>query len=133
MRYKIITYIILLIFTSLSWSASHHPNAFLQKIRGEDQEGEAIVQHFCSNCHSANPLIPLGAPQIANKNDWEFRLKKGSNLLFMHTQEGLNAMPPRGGCFECTDKQLLLAIIAMLPVTYQKSFISDLKDYNKYN
>jgi cytochrome c5 len=42
------------------------------------------------------------------------------DALFQHTDEGLNAMPSRGGCFECSDKQLMLAIRAMLPETTKK-------------
>jgi len=36
-------------------------------------------------------------------------------VLLEHTSEGFGAMPARGGCFECTDEQLELAILAMLP------------------
>jgi cytochrome c5 len=94
---------------------THHPQEFLQSIRGSKAEGEDIYQYFCSNCHDQKPLISLGAPKKGRQRDWVFRLKQGMPMLFKHTNEGLNAMPPRGGCFECTDEQLMLAIIAMLP------------------
>lgn len=94
---------------------SHHPQEFLQSISGSKNEGEQIYQHFCVNCHAAKPLIPLGAPRIGEESDWKLRLKQGMDVLFKHTNEGLNAMPPRGGCFECTDKQLILSILFMLP------------------
>ena len=41
--------------------------------------------------------------------------QKSIDGLFKHTDEGFNAMPARGGCFECSDRQLKLAIAAMLP------------------
>jgi len=41
-------------------------------------------------------------------------------------------MPPRGGCFECTDDQLLLAIITMLPEDAQKTLLNELRDHKKY-
>lgn len=94
---------------------SHHPQEFLQSISGSKNEGEQIYTHFCVNCHAAKPLIPVGAPRINEDDDWKMRLKQGMDSLFKHTDEGLNAMPPRGGCFECTDKQLMLAITFMLP------------------
>lgn len=100
---------------------SHHPQEFLQSIRGSKDEGKQIYTHFCANCHAEKPLIPVGAPRIGETEDWKIRLKQGMGVLFTHTDEGLNAMPPRGGCFECTDKQLLLAITFMLPKQVHKT------------
>lgn len=99
----------------LSHASSHRPQAFLDSIAGTKSEGKKIVQHFCSNCHADKPLIPLGAPRPSNLNDWKPRLKQGMALLFKRSSEGFGAMPARGGCFECSDEQLLLAIKALLP------------------
>ncbi len=101
--------------TLSSQAASHHPQEFLNTIEGSKNEGEQIVKHFCANCHAVKPLISLGAPKIQQKNDWEPRVKKGLQQLLEHTTQGFNAMPVRGGCFECSDEQLALAILAMLP------------------
>jgi len=103
-----------------AWSASHHPQVFLKSIAGTENEGEQIVQHYCANCHAAKPIIQVGAPRIGMSADWTVRMKQGMNILFKHTDEGINAMPPRGGCFECTDQQLMLAITALMPVTSKK-------------
>ncbi len=101
------------------WSASHHPREFLDSISGKKDEGRQIVQHYCAMCHAEKPMIQLGAPAAGIASAWELRVKQGMDVLFKHTNEGLNSMPPRGGCFECTDKQLLLAIKAMLPINEQ--------------
>ena len=105
---------IVLFITGPVFSASHHPQDFLKQISGAKDEGQQIVQHYCANCHAAKPIISLGAPKIGHQADWEPRVKQGIDVLFKHTDEGLNAMPPRGGCFECEDRQLLLAIKAMI-------------------
>lgn len=110
----------LMIIMSLSyfangWATSHHPQDFLKKISGASTEGKEIVQHFCANCHAVKPLIQIGAPRIHNSADWDKRFRQGMKTLFEHTSEGFNAMPPRGGCFECSDRQLMLAITEMLP------------------
>ncbi|MDF1678288.1 MAG: c-type cytochrome [Legionellaceae bacterium] len=102
------------------WGASHHPSAFLERIKGEPDEGEQIVQHFCGTCHASRPVIPLGAPRPKVSKDWLPRLEQGMDALVKHTDEGIRAMPPRGGCFECTDEQLLLAIKALLPTEDKK-------------
>jgi cytochrome c5 len=106
---------VLMWVVSLAFAKSHHPEEFLKQLQGSKNEGEQIVAHFCVNCHAPNPLISLGAPTIGSSKDWVIRLKQGMDILFQHTNEGLNAMPPRGGCFECSDEQLLKAILAMLP------------------
>jgi len=115
-----------ILFLSLWWLASpvcaatHHPQDFLNAIKGTKDEGEQVVQHFCADCHAERPLIPLGAPRIKQHTDWDGRIKLGIDKLLQHTDEGLNAMPPRGGCFECTDEQLKSAIAAMLPDSLKK-------------
>lgn len=111
---------ILLLFELPAHGESHHPQEFLQSINGSQNEGEQVYNHFCVNCHAVKPLIPLGAPRIGKDRDWNIRLKQGMDSLFRNSNEGLNAMPPRGGCFECTDKQLMLAIQFMLPEKAKK-------------
>lgn len=93
---------------------SHHPQDFLNSIAGSKNEGQQIVQHYCAVCHAEKPLIQLGAPRIGVKSDWEARLKQGMQKIFQNTSQGLNAMPARGGCFECSDEQLKQAIESML-------------------
>lgn len=108
----------LVIFTFLSanvFADSHHPQEFLKSVAGSKTEGQEIVKHYCALCHADNSLIQLGAPKIGSLTDWQPRLKQGMQKLFEHTSQGFNAMPARGGCFECTDEQLMLAIVAMLP------------------
>ena len=107
--------IMLLLHTTINWAASHHPQDFLKRISGSPNEGALIVKHYCANCHALKPQIQLGAPRIGQSEDWNSRIKQGIDSLFTHTDEGINAMPARGGCFECSDKQLMLAIEYMLP------------------
>ncbi len=96
------------------FSATHRPQDFLNQVHGAPDEGPQIVTHFCASCHAEKPLISIGAPRIANSQDWSPRLKQGLDSLLSHVNNGFNAMPPRGGCFECTDEQMLLAIKSML-------------------
>lgn len=104
-------------FTETDYAASHHPQTFLAQVHGSAHEGEQIVQHYCALCHAATPQIPIGAPRMHVQEDWAWRIKAGLQQLFQHTSEGYQAMPARGGCLECSDEQLLLAIKAMLPLS----------------
>lgn len=99
---------------------SHHPEKFLDSVKGSKDEGKLIYQHFCMNCHAEKPLIPLGAPRFGYKKDWQPRVQQGWKILLQHVNEGFNNMPPRGGCFECSDEQLEQAIITMLPKALSK-------------
>lgn len=122
----------LLVIFSLQAGQTHHPQAFLQSIQGSKEEGRQIVKHFCSSCHSNEPLIQLGAPRIGKKRDWLPRLDQGMSTLIAHTEEGFGAMPPRGGCFECSDQQLLLAILEMLPFSLRERALTELRAHKKF-
>lgn len=93
----------------------HHPEAALQAIAKDKRPGEKIYQSYCANCHALKPMIPVGAPRIGVKAEWQPRLKKGMKTLFKNAALGINNMPARGGCFECSDELLQAAIDYMLP------------------
>lgn len=126
------TYFILcLIGLSTVYADSHRPSDFLNSIKGQKNEGELIYQHYCANCHAKTPIIPLGAPRIEEESDWKLRMQQDVALLFSHTDEGFNAMPPRGGCFECSDNQLVLSIITLVPKKDKKDILNKLLDHIK--
>lgn len=111
----IISYIVMLFILQFPLhAATHHPETFLKSIAGQPDEGRLIFEHFCSTCHASNPEIQLGAPRIHQKQEWKHRVSQGWEKLFEHTDLGMGAMPPRGGCFECTDLQLNSAIRYMI-------------------
>ena len=114
-----------------SQAGIHHPQSFLDNVAGARDEGAQIVQHYCASCHAPKPLIPVGAPRMQDRTDWAPRLKQGLDSLFKRADEGFNAMPPRGGCFECSDDQLYLAIKAMLAIPDQKSLFKTKKNPKK--
>lgn len=93
----------------------HHPQQQLARIARSKNPGEQVYQSYCANCHAEKPLISLGAPRIHSKADWQPRLHKGMPDLLKNTAEGINNMPARGGCFECSDKLLTAAVEYMLP------------------
>ena len=95
----------------------HHPEEFIKSIQNDPAAGEKIYQQFCSTCHDKDPSIDVGAPRKGVTKDWNSRMKKGIDGLLTVTIAGINQMPPRGGCFECSDAQLRAAIVYMLPVS----------------
>lgn len=94
----------------------HHPEQFVKSLNNSQQAGKKIYQQFCQVCHAQNPAIKLGAPRIGVKSDWQLRQQKSVDEMLVLIDKGLGAMPPRGGCFECSDPQLKAAIEYLLPV-----------------
>ena len=79
---------------------------------GAASVGEKIYNKFCVACHSTGLA---GAPKKGNQADWKPRIAKGAATLLKHAISGLNAMPPKGTCMQCTNKELQAAIKYMLP------------------
>ena len=55
----------------------------------------------CAVCHASGAA---NAPKTGDAAAWEPRMAKGMDGLVQSVQNGLNAMPPKGMCFECTDE-----------------------------
>lgn len=71
------------------------------------RSGEEIYKTTCTACHSVGLL---GAPKTGDKAAWDARLKPGINAALAIAKKGLNAMPPKGNCMNCSDDELLAAI-----------------------
>ena len=97
-------------------TVSHRPGDFIQAIQNDPEAGREIYQEFCASCHAAEPRIKLGAPRYQNQDDWKPYSQLDLNSLLKMADAGMGQMPPRGGCFECTDENLKAAIVYMLPV-----------------
>lgn len=63
------------------------------------QDPAAVFNRSCQMCH--NGQLPM-APKKGDQDAWKARLAKGNDVLVKHVTEGLNAMPPRGLCMDCT-------------------------------
>lgn len=65
-------------------------------------DAAAKYQQACGVCHAA---AVAGAPKSFDKAAWAPRLAKGMDTLVASVTNGLNAMPPRGLCMDCTPDQ----------------------------
>lgn len=74
--------------------------------------GENIYNKHCNVCHAAGVA---GAPKKGDAGAWGARAKKGFATLLKHVINGFNAMPPKGTCMECSNKELEAAIKFMCP------------------
>jgi cytochrome c5 len=53
----------------------------------------------CVVCHAAGTA---NAPKTHDVAAWQPRLAKGMEVLVQSVEKGLNAMPPKGMCFDCS-------------------------------
>jgi cytochrome c5 len=53
----------------------------------------------CAVCHASGAA---GAPVTHDVAAWEPRMAKGMDVLVASATTGLNAMPPKGMCFDCS-------------------------------
>ena len=61
---------------------------------------EAKYNKSCAACHNTGAA---GAPKKGDKAAWAPRVKKGDAALFASVKNGLNAMPAKGLCMDCSD------------------------------
>lgn len=75
--------------------------------------GQAIYEQYCIVCHRDGVA---GAPKFRNADDWKPRLaKQNLDAIAAIVIKGLNAMPAKGTCQECSEADLKAAIQYMVP------------------
>ena len=67
------------------------------------RSGEEVYNQFCFACHATGVG---GAPKVGDTAEWEPRIAKGMDALWTTMQNGLNAMPAKGTCVNCSDDEL---------------------------
>lgn len=88
----------------------HYPERLALELAHDPEAGKKIFTEFCATCHAKKPMIDIRAPRIGDKKIWRALKKNGIPSLLNITIQGINAMPARGGCFECSDDELKAAI-----------------------
>jgi cytochrome c5 len=74
-------------------------------------DGDAIYKQSCMACHAAGVA---GAPKPGDSEAWSPRIAKGTGALVQSVTNGLNAMPPKGGCMSCSEDELRGAVEYMV-------------------
>lgn len=80
---------------------------------GTNSLGQEIYEKHCIVCHRDGIA---GAPKFRDAASWSARLTKSDiNALVSSAIKGMNAMPPKGTCQECSDSDIKAAINYMVP------------------
>lgn len=68
-------------------------------------QADAVEDRYnktCSVCHASGAA---GAPKTGVAAEWEPRMAKGMDVMVESVDKGLNAMPPKGMCFDCSNDE----------------------------
>ena len=78
---------------------------------GAPRSADFIYSSGCAACHDSGVA---GAPMNGNKSQWELRQAKGYEKLVDNAWNGINGMPAKGLCADCTKEEIGLAVQFML-------------------
>ncbi len=71
------------------------------------RSGADVYNTYCAACHGTGAM---GAPKSGDKGAWKDRLAKGFNKTLANAINGINLMPAKGTCGDCSDKEIGNAI-----------------------
>lgn len=98
-------------FAAMSTADESKPLQLAQVSEGFDAQAKYMAS--CFACHSTGAA---GAPKVGagNAAAWETRLEKGLDAVVANAIKGVNAMPAKGLCFDCTDADLRALVEYMI-------------------
>lgn len=76
-------------------------------------QAEPNIEKYNKSCVVCHEQGVAGAPATGAADQWAPRLEKGMETLMASVKNGLNAMPPMGMCFDCTDEEYMELITYM--------------------
>jgi cytochrome c5 len=73
--------------------------------------GQQVYDTKCAACHASGAA---GAPILGDAAAWEPRIAKGIETLYDNAWNGIDAMPAKGLCMDCTREELDNAVDYMI-------------------
>ena len=79
-------------------------------------DGFNAQQKYMSSCFACHSTGAAGAPKVGAgmSAEWEPRLEKGFDAVVQNAINGINTMPAKGLCFDCTDEDLRAIVEYMI-------------------
>ncbi len=71
------------------------------------RSGSDVYGTYCAACHGTGAM---GAPKTGDSAVWKGRLAKGFDKTLANALNGINMMPPKGTCSDCSKEELGNAI-----------------------
>jgi len=79
-------------------------------------DGFNAEQKYMASCFACHSTGAAGAPKVGDgmTAEWEPRLEKGMDAVVANAINGINTMPAKGLCFDCTDDDLRALVEYMI-------------------
>ena len=79
-------------------------------------DGFNAQQKYMASCFACHSTGAAGAPKVGAgmSAEWEPRLEKGLDAVVQNAINGINTMPAKGLCFDCTDEDLRAIVEYMI-------------------
>lgn len=71
------------------------------------RSGEDIYKASCTSCHDAGVA---GAPKFGDADAWKPRIDQGADTLYANAINGINAMPAKGLCMDCSEEEVQASV-----------------------
>jgi cytochrome c5 len=78
----------------------------LQRAQATRPHDPQLAERYERSCMACHAVQASGAPLTGFAPHWKPRLAQGMDLLVKHAAEGINAMPARGQCNDCSPDDL---------------------------
>ncbi|MEX2963474.1 cytochrome c5 family protein [Microbulbifer sp. TYP-18] len=78
---------------------------------GGSRSGQEVYDSSCHTCHAVGVA---GAPKFGDAASWQKHIDKGLETLYTNAINGINAMPPKGLCMDCSDEEIKVAVDYMV-------------------
>jgi cytochrome c5 len=63
---------------------------------------DAVMAKYNKSCAACHATGAANAPKTGVEADWAPRMEKGMDTLVASAVNGLNAMPPKAMCYDCS-------------------------------
>ena len=71
------------------------------------RSGSDVYNTYCAACHGTGAM---GAPKAGDAGAWKGRMAQGFNTVLANAINGINLMPPKGTCGDCSKEEIGAAI-----------------------
>lgn len=75
------------------------------------RSGEQVYTSKCAVCHATGAA---NAPKFKDAEAWAPRIAKGAETLYTNAIKGINSMPAKGLCMDCSDDEIKASVDYML-------------------
>jgi cytochrome c5 len=111
-----VDYLIYRALDESAWREFKNPPPLARRVSTRLATGQRIYRQACAACHDGGED---GAPVLGAEEQWAPLLEKNFDVVLRNSLHGIRKMPPKGGCLECTNSEIIAAVKFMAQKSQQ--------------